>query len=463
MSSATITSTEVRLDLNGTSYQESVTSLDLARVKLIELVHTHATQYPVSVDVEVENEDRAGLTFTEDGTISEYTPQQVKTENTPAEKAKHKELPEVIEDDHAEDDLLPPFPQEKPDTAGNDAQQRKSPTPEERGAIPAKDAALNDDPAMRTAPTARDFYSTKPAFEEEPAKSGLRGWLNMFGMRLPATAEEMVERTDTRDVQRGLSSHKTVMVANLKGGAGKTTIAYLLAAVLGRVRGGTVLAWDNNENRGTLAYRSPYQANTDSTAIDLLNDQKFFQGSGQVAELVNFVRPQGSNKFDLLASQDQGSDRPVIDGEGFKSLHSLLASFYRLMVVDTGNASNASTWQAAAEVADEIVIVCNNAEDSAQTAAETIDALVKSGHKETVSKSIAIIIDSKPSRDREKRKASQERLGRITHHFSQHVREVLVLPWEETLEEGERIEWAKLSRRTHQKMLAVAASLVRGL
>src|SRR5258705_12702372 len=49
---------------------------------------------------------------------------------------------------------------------------------------------------------------------------------------------------------------KVLAFANPKGGVHKTTATVLAAAAIGGVRGRGVLAWDDNELRGTLGLRA---------------------------------------------------------------------------------------------------------------------------------------------------------------------------------------------------------------
>ncbi|MGK4066816.1 hypothetical protein AB0Y14_12270 [Rothia sp. HC945] len=391
--------------------------------------------------------------------IQETDPQSLRTDSTPAPAQEEQQADEDVPhwDDDLQEDLLPPIEPESHGSTKAPAQERPEPAAVAPTEPPAKQ------PVEADVPTAQDFYSTRPEVAVKPAQEGWRGILNRIGFNLPPGEHEKTIRDNTQSVQQGLRSHRTAMVVNLKGGSGKTTMTYLLSSVLGRVRGGMVLAWDNNENRGTLAYRSPVESNTRNTAIDLLAEQEFFTGSGQMTELVNFVRHQGPNKFDLLASQDSGSDRPVIDGAGFRSLHNILRSFYRLIIVDTGNASNASTWQAAAEVADEFVMVCENADDSAQTVASTIDALNSAGYSEVVKNSVAVVIDSHAGTTAQQRQDRKARLERITDHLGSIVRTVHVVPFEPALADGDRIEWDRLSPAMRDELLAVAASVIDGL
>lgn len=310
--------------------------------------------------------------------------------------------------------------------------------------------------------TARDFSSTKKATPTGPAAMGFRGWLNGLGMHLAPTALELAWRDDRATIQRGLLGHKTVAFFNLKGGATKTTCTYLVAATLGRIRGGNILSWDNNENKGTMGDRST-RANHDHTAIDLLEHIDDFRTPENAPHLINYVRPQGENKFAVLASQDEGSTRPVIGGEEFSKLHKALRQFYHLILVDTGNASNASNWLAAAEECDEMVIVAKNKEDDAKLAAATIDALVAQGHVDKLRNSVGIITLTQEPTDRGARKKNAERLDRMKDHWGSYLREVIIAPFDTSLDDGDEVVYERLSDETKEAFVKASAAITRGL
>lgn len=333
----------------------------------------------------------------------------------------------------------------------------------------ASESTLVTDPApplpgRRDMRTARDFADTKRPVQAGPAETGLRGAINKLSggsLQLAPSARELEEREHRAAIQRGLLGHKTVVFVNLKGGSSKTTATYLVAAVLGRIRGGNILAWDNNENKGTLADRS-IKAGHDHTAIDLLDHIDDFKSPENAPHLINYVRAQGENKFHVLASQDSGSARPVIDGTAFTKLHKALRQFYHLTLVDTGNASNASTWQAAVAEADEVVVVTLNREDSAKTAASTIDDLVKQGHADKLARGIAIITEV-PSKNAEQKRRADERMQRLREHLAGYVREVVVIPNEKALDDGDDILYERLGRETTKAYTRATAAIVNGL
>lgn len=336
--------------------------------------------------------------------------------------------------------------------------------PSTRDAAPLTEAPLRE---RRRRPTAADFAASRPAVPQSPAREGWQGTFNSLSggaLRLGPGEREMTRREWRASVQRGLAGHKCVVFVNLKGGASKTTSCYLTAATLGRVRGGNVLAWDNNENKGTLGDRA-MQASHDHTAADLLANVDRFAQPSNAHELVNYVRAQGENKFHVLASQNQAGDKEVIDGSAFVQLHSVLQQFYHLALVDTGNASTAGTWQAAVEIADEIVLVAMNKEDSSKTLAATVDTLVDMGFADKLSRGILLVTQpALPSKNRKARAAAnEERLTRIREHFGHYVRKIVVAPHDEALDDGADIIFENLAPETQEAYLEATAAIVDGL
>ena len=79
-------------------------------------------------------------------------------------------------------------------------------------------------------------------------------------------------------VQRSFSGPRTIVFANPKGGAAKTTSVLAAGYTFGTIRGGGVVAWDNNETRGTLGIRGE-RGNHQNTTRELLDDLQRFRTS----------------------------------------------------------------------------------------------------------------------------------------------------------------------------------------
>lgn len=339
-----------------------------------------------------------------------------------------------------------------------------TPEPVAKPEAPQETPAGGDSPAplpsrreVRNTTLAQAFSDTDAERPDGPAVEGWQGTLNRFSVgafKLAPGPQERKRREARAAVQRGLDAHKTIAFLNLKGGASKTTNTYMIAALFGTVRGGSVLAWDANENKGTLGDRS-LPAKHDRTAADLLADLDHFTSGSQEHQLVNYMRPQGELHFDVLSSQNTASTSAVIDGDGFRDMHATLRRFYRMIFVDTGNSPSASTWPAAVEAADLLVICASNKEDQVKVAASTIDTLEEEGHGDKVANAVLII--SNPQN------VNTARLQRMQQVFGDRVRSHVVIPFDNYLDDGGRIEWHSLADETKEAYLYAAQAITEGL
>ena len=309
-------------------------------------------------------------------------------------------------------------------------------------------------------PTLDDLLADRPGPPTGPAKTGWRATVRRAtgGLIAPGPgAAEMSHRAAVHSVQRSLRGPKTVVIVNPKGGAYKTTSTLLAAATFGTYRGGYVLAWDNNETRGTLGWRATPARHT-NTAVDLLRDLDRFEEvrSARVGDLDNYVRAQGDAQFDVLASDESADSAASIDADAFNALHHTLSRFYRLLIIDTGNNTRASNWKAAIDVADQLVIVSTIREDTSQSAAWLADGLRATGHGALVDQAVTVL--ASPARTPDP--ALQERLHR---HFGQLTRAVLDVPHDPALVAGGPISYDALTTASRSAWLQVTAAIADGL
>ena len=166
------------------------------------------------------------------------------------------------------------------------------------------DGAITTAPRT-TAPTSmpprRSFLDEQAP--EEPARQGWRGLLTSLGLRVSPGPAERAERADIQAVSQHWPGPRTIAVVNGKGGASKTPTTILLSAVLARYGGAGVLAWDNNQTRGTLGWRTE-KGPHDATVLDLLPHTDRLLGTGaQAADLAHYVHHQTGDRYDVLRSQ----------------------------------------------------------------------------------------------------------------------------------------------------------------
>ncbi|AWB87476.1 chromosome partitioning protein [Mycetocola zhujimingii] len=323
-----------------------------------------------------------------------------------------------------------------------------------------KASAPSTEGEPEAAPTLEDFLQSRPSAPEGPAKQGWQGAVRRVtgGLISPRPGKaERAHRDAIRRVQRSLKGPRTIVVLNPKGGAHKTTATLLLAATFGTHRGGSTLAWDNNETRGTLGWRAQPSVHS-NTAVDLLRDLGRFSDveSARVGYLDNYVRGQGDAQFDVLASDEDAAASSTIDADAFRSLHSTLSRFYRVLVIDTGNNMRASNWEAAVEAADQLVVVTTVNEETAASAAWLIDGLRQKGHQDKVSQAVTIL--SSPGDT-----VQPELTQRLRSHFSALTRVVLEVPYDPGFQGGGPLNVDVLSPQTREAWLQVTAAVADGL
>jgi MinD-like ATPase involved in chromosome partitioning or flagellar assembly len=309
-------------------------------------------------------------------------------------------------------------------------------------------------------PTLDDLLATRRRSAQTAAEHGWQVGVRRLTIGLvkpPPGRAERARRAAIDSVQRSLDGPKTIVVINPKGGAHKTTATLLMAATFGIHRGGYTLAWDNNETRGTLGWRSTHGRHS-NTAVNLLQDIGRFTdlASARVGDLDSYVRSQGRSQFDVLASDEDAASAASVDASGFTQLHTALSRFYRVMVIDTGNNMRASNWQAAIDAADQLVIVSTVREDTAQSAAWAIDALRATGHAEMVRHAVTVLSAPEPKVDKNLRR-------RLHEHFGALTRAVLDVPHDKRLIPGGPIEYETLHRSTRDAWLQVTATVADGL
>jgi MinD-like ATPase involved in chromosome partitioning or flagellar assembly len=265
---------------------------------------------------------------------------------------------------------------------------------------------------------------------------------------------ERAHRAGLTELRRAYSRPQTVMVANPKGGAGKTPTAWLLAATFGQSRGGYVLAWDDNETRGTLGVRSEgWDAIT--TVWDLLEDvDRFETTAASVGDLGRYIRPQEA-RFDVLASDDDAARMAQIGEMEFDRLQRVLTRFYRLLVVDTGNNLRAANWQAAVNTADLLVVPSTYELDAAYSAAWMLDHLCTAGREDLVAGAVTVLSPASPQIDKDVR-------AELIKHFSRTAA-VVEVPYDPGLVGGGPIDYRALSEASRRAWVRVASVVSAGL
>lgn len=335
---------------------------------------------------------------------------------------------------------------------------------------------------------------------QQPANQGFRGTLNSMGLKLAPADEELAERRqalrqeiareeearradeqlaqeeavrETRRaarereaaekdraeralIQTPFEEPKNVLIANDKGGQGKTTAGYCIGATAGRIRGGDVVAWDANETRGNLGFRAQ-KAPAARSVVDLLeeaaDDFTTVEGSKR-ATLARFTRSQGDNLFAVLASDESRDRQDLVDEDAFEKVHEILGRFYSLILIDTGNNHRVSHFTAALAVTDQLVIPVGAGADGAYAAETMMDTFERLGYSDLVKNAVVLLNDSATRRN--------DATG-IAAKFEQRVRAIIPIPFDPALDSGEEINFEALQPTTRAAYQEATAAIAQGL
>ncbi|MEV6346700.1 AAA family ATPase [Actinoplanes sp. NPDC051851] len=255
-------------------------------------------------------------------------------------------------------------------------------------------------------------------------------------------------------MRRKLGQPRVLAFANPKGGVHKTTATVLAAATIGSVRGRGVLAWDDNELRGTLGLRagSARHARTIKHLLaDLLRIENL-HGDALLQELDAYLRHASDGSYDVLAGEENPRFAQRLDQGTVRRVMDLLRRTHDVICVDTGNNVESVNWQTVMRMADQLVITTVPREDAAFTADWMLDVLDESGMGDMVANAVTLISCPSPGH--------LPLLEDFKKHFATRTRAVAVVPYDPALEVGSSIEYADLQPETRQAWLRAASVML---
>jgi MinD-like ATPase involved in chromosome partitioning or flagellar assembly len=255
-------------------------------------------------------------------------------------------------------------------------------------------------------------------------------------------------------LRRKLGKPRVLAFANPKGGVHKTTATVLAAATIGSVRGRGVLAWDDNELRGTLGLRagSARHARTIKHLLADLARIEGLHGESLLQDLDAYLRHASDGSYDVLAGEENPRFAQRLDQATVRRVTDLLRRTHDVICVDTGNNVESVNWQTVMRMADQLVITTVPREDAAFTADWMLDVLEESGMGDMVANAVTLISCPSPG--------ALPLLEDFKKHFATRTRAVAVVPYDPALEVGSSIEYADLQPETRQAWLRAASVML---
>ncbi len=312
-------------------------------------------------------------------------------------------------------------------------------------------------PSPRTRREVRESFLTQ-AKPDKPATSGWRGLANHVGLRLPPSMAEQAKRDDIHAVSQHWAGPRTIAVVNGKGGAGKTPTTILLSAVFARYGGGGVLAWDNNQTRGTLGWRTE-QAAHDATLLDLLPAAKNLLAPGaQVGDLAHYTHHQTDDRFDVLRSKPKVlADAQRFTQDDVDTIHAVATKFYRLIFIDSGNDESDQLWRQMIAHTDQLVVATTTSDEKAEAGALLLEDLAKTGDhgQHLADNAVAVVSQAEVN-------AKPHDVDHIATGYASLARSVVTIPYDPAMVDG-HLRYEGLRESTQRAWLRAGAAVAGGL
>jgi MinD-like ATPase involved in chromosome partitioning or flagellar assembly len=259
---------------------------------------------------------------------------------------------------------------------------------------------------------------------------------------------------DVEVLRRDIGQPRVLAFANPKGGVHKTTATVLAAATVGSVRGRGVLAWDDNELRGTLGLRagSARHARTIRHLVADLAEVESYHGPYLAEQLDQYLRHASDGSYDVLAGEENPRFAQRLDQFTVRRVLELLRRTHEVICVDTGNNVESPNWQTVLQVADQLVLTTVPREDAAFSADWMLDLLEEIGLGHLVANAVTLLSCPTPN--------PSPLLDDLASHFGARTRAVAVVPYDPTLEAGSSIEYELLQPATKKAWLSAAALML---
>ncbi|WP_129789897.1 ATPase [Promicromonospora panici] len=482
-----------QVTINGQMVPVYQNSLGEARTEVMRLITEYSTNVGLAVEVRAEGpEGLTGLTVYPDGRVvqdggagaahaaqAKMTPPSLPTPVVPAQRPAHLarpmsgqvpgpmsgQLPHLVAGPVSMSMPVVVPPERPPAGPASPAEPRRSSVMGRGGAPSApfgQPAQSQDSPFGDPGPdgarrdSRRSSFVTKDRLDE-PATQGFRGVLSRIGFRVRPNEAERAERADEQMVSQHWPGPRTISIVNGKGGAGKTPATVLLSAVFSSHGGSGVVAWDNNQTRGTLGWRTE-QGPHESTLLDLIPQTEHFLGpAAQLADLAWFVHHQSRDRFDVLRSKPMAlAHEQRISSEDVDAIHAVLAKYYRMIFIDSGNDESDPMWLRMIDHTDQLVVATSTRDDHAEAGALLLEALSNRGEHmaELARKAVVVVSQSDP-------KATPADMRRVAQGYRSLAREVVTIPFDPAMVDGQLV-YRSLRPLTRRAWLAAGAAVARG-
>jgi MinD-like ATPase involved in chromosome partitioning or flagellar assembly len=247
------------------------------------------------------------------------------------------------------------------------------------------------------------------------------------------------------NVQRPITTGRRLVVAAMRGGAGKSTVAALLATVFARHRRDRVLALDIDPDFGSLPLRLGVRARR--TLRDLADAQVM---GGSFADVAPYLARAGERLWTLSGTRGRVGDGGL-DAELYEAAGIPLTRFFGITIVDCGSGMNSGLSRSALTGAHALILVTPATTDGARSVGRTLDWLIGVGMSDLVARTVvAFTVKDAHHRGSVDVNRAAEILGEIGTG-------VATLDYDRHIASGAVLDPRRLARATRFTALRIAA------
>ena len=234
----------------------------------------------------------------------------------------------------------------------------------------------------------------------------------------------------------------TVVVAQPKGGIGKSATAVMIACALGKFTRLSPVLWDCNENAGGRWQLITEDTLFPRTAQYLLTEPRH----GTVLSQVEATAiDQDNQAYQVIASPIP--PRSFSDGE-FRMIYSKLSQRFTQIIIDTGSTVTSRNFENAIEHADVVVVPTDLATSTQASTLALLEVLEDQWKDDWSRRVVAVVTNPAPDADPEWEK-----------FLSEKVAEVVRIPNDDHIAARGPITWSGMNESTHESCLYLAGAI----
>lgn len=255
-------------------------------------------------------------------------------------------------------------------------------------------------------------------------------------------------------ISRSLERPYSTVFLSFKGGIGKTSTAVGVGLALAQARGVPPIAIDADPDSGDLAERLLGEEemlrvrprSITDLVRDIPNVRTWTDLSGYITQV---------DRLHVVAGEQDPAVSDSLTAEGYRRVHDLVQSFFSVILTDCGTGVTHNAMSGILSRADSVVIATGYAFSGVKRAVSTIEWLSQHGYAKLAQGAIVVLTD----KDNVSLRVQKDM---VRTHLATHSRQVFVVPNDQAVADGDRIDLERVQPRTREAWAEVAAALIDG-